>query len=58
MESDRTDDITQVLEGENAILTSPFNEEVKVAIFHMEHNKASVPDGFPVKFYKKILGYH
>jgi hypothetical protein len=52
LESDRTNDITQVTEEENTILTAPFSEEeVKAAIFQMEHNKASGPDGFPVEFY-------
>jgi hypothetical protein len=52
--SDRTNDITQVTEKENTILTAPFSEEeVKAAIFQMEHNKVSGSDGFPVKFYQK-----
>jgi hypothetical protein len=38
---------------ENDILTSIFTEqEVKAAIFQMEHNKASNPDGFPAEFYQ------
>jgi hypothetical protein len=37
---------------ENDILTSIFTEqEVKAAIFQMEHNKAPDPDGFPTEFY-------
>jgi hypothetical protein len=55
LESDRTYDITQVTKEENTILTSLFTkEEVKVAIFHMEHNKAPGPDGFPAEFYQKF----
>jgi hypothetical protein len=55
LESDRTEDIKQVSEAENDILTAPFSEkEVKAAIFQMEHNKASGPDGFPVEFYQKF----
>jgi hypothetical protein len=55
LESDRTNDITQVTEEENTILTAPFSEEeVKAAIFQIEHNKAPGPDGFPVKFYQKF----
>jgi hypothetical protein len=38
--------------AENNLLTSTFTEdEVKEAIFQMEHNKALGPDGFPVEFY-------
>jgi hypothetical protein len=38
---------------ENAALTSLFSEEeVKVAIFHMEHTKALGPDDFPAEFYQ------
>jgi hypothetical protein len=29
----------------------PFQEEVKVAILQMEHNKALGPDGFQPEFY-------
>jgi hypothetical protein len=55
LESDRIDDIKQVSKAENDILTAPFSEEeVKVAIFQMEHNKAQGQDGFPVEFYKKF----
>jgi hypothetical protein len=33
-------------------LTAPFTkQEVREAIFDMEHNKASGPDGFPAEFY-------
>jgi hypothetical protein len=49
----RIDDIPQVSEVENDILTSLFTKtEVKEAIFQMEHNKAPGPDGFPVEFYQ------
>jgi hypothetical protein len=55
LESDRIDDIKQVSKAENDILTAPFSEEeVKVAIFQMEHNTAQGQDGFPVEFYKKF----
>jgi hypothetical protein len=55
LESDRTDDITQVIEVENAILMAPFSEEeVKAAIFQMEHNKAPGPNDFTADFYKKF----
>jgi hypothetical protein len=42
-----------VIVEENNILTSPFTEEeVKEAVFQMEHNKAPGPDGFPAEFYQ------
>jgi hypothetical protein len=35
------------------VLTAPFSEEeVKMAVFDMEHNKAPGPDGFLVDFYQ------
>ena len=41
MDESRIDDIAQVTDAENAHLTAPFSvEEVKQAIFQMEHNKA------------------
>ena len=47
------DDITQVLEEENRMLTEEFTEkEVRDAIFQMKHNKAPGPDGFPAEFYQ------
>jgi hypothetical protein len=49
----RVEDINQVTEEENILLTCPFSlEEVREAIFQMEHNKALGPDGFPVEFYQ------
>ena len=46
-------DIPQVSEEENEVLVAPFSEEeVKMAIFDMEHNKAPGPDGFPIEFYQ------
>ena len=45
--------IPQVSEDENESLTAPFSEEeVKLAVFDMEHNKAPSSDGFPVEFYQ------
>ena len=53
LDESRTDDIPQILEVENAFLTSPFTEkEVRKAVFQMEHNKAPGPDGFPAEFYQ------
>jgi hypothetical protein len=46
-------DIPQVSEDENEGLMAPFSEEeVRLAVFDMEHNKAPDPDGFPAKFYQ------
>jgi hypothetical protein len=40
-----------VSEDENEELTAPFSEEeVKLTVFDMKHNKASGLDDFPVKF--------
>jgi hypothetical protein len=45
--------IPRVTELENEILVSSFmEEEVKKAIFQMEHNKAPGPDGFQPSFIK------
>jgi hypothetical protein len=45
--------IPQVSEEENEILTASFSEEeVKMAVFDKEHNKAPGPDGFPSEFYQ------
>jgi hypothetical protein len=50
---DYRNDIPQVSREENDILVSTFTEqEVKITIFQMEHNKASGPDGFPAEFYQ------
>jgi hypothetical protein len=52
MEETRTEDIPQVSEEENNLLTALYTEEeVKKAVFQMEHNKAPGPDGFPAEFY-------
>ena len=42
-----------ISEEENAALTAPFSEEeVKMVVFDMEHNKAPGPDGFLAEFYQ------
>jgi hypothetical protein len=53
LDESRRDDISQVSQNENEILTTEFSyNEVKEAIFQMEHNKAPGPDGFPAEFYQ------
>ena len=53
MDETRTDDIPQVSDEENNLLTAPYSEEeVRKAVFLMEHNKAPGPDGFPADFYQ------
>jgi hypothetical protein len=45
-------DIPQVLEEENEVLTAPFSEEeVKMVVFDMKHNKARGLDDFSTEFY-------
>jgi hypothetical protein len=51
LDAGRTEDIPQVSKEGNHILVEEFSEEeVRKAVFQMEHNKA--PDGFPTKFYQ------
>jgi hypothetical protein len=53
LDEGRVDDIEQVSQEENESLVRPFMvQEVQEAIFQMEHNKASGPDGFPIEFYQ------
>jgi hypothetical protein len=55
MDETQTDDIPQVLLEENTLLTVVYSQdEVRKAIFQMEHNKAPGPDGFPVEFYQNF----
>jgi hypothetical protein len=50
-------DIPQVSPEENEILIADFTEnEVREAIFQMEHNKAPGSDGFPAEFYQVFCG--
>jgi hypothetical protein len=52
LDESRIDDIPQMTNIENEILISPFTmDEIKEAVFQMEHNKAPGPDGFPTEFY-------
>nr|AAO00696.1 retrotransposon protein, putative, unclassified [Oryza sativa Japonica Group]AAP54694.1 retrotransposon protein, putative, unclassified [Oryza sativa Japonica Group] len=53
LDENKIDDIPQVSQLENEALTQEFTEdEIKKAIFQMEHNKAPGPDGFPAEFYQ------
>jgi hypothetical protein len=53
LDESKTDDIPHVSYLENEYLTDTFSqEEVRAAIFQMEHNKAPKPDGFPPEFYQ------
>jgi hypothetical protein len=53
LDESRTDDIPQVSEVENGLLTPPYtDDEVRKAAFLMEHNKDPGPDGFPTEFYQ------
>jgi hypothetical protein len=53
LDESRRDDIPQVSTEENNLLTAEYSEdEVRKAIFQMEHNKAPGPDGFPAEFYQ------
>ena len=55
LDEERNQDIMQVSQIENDFLTAPFTEkEVKEAVFQMEHNKVTGPDGFPAEFYHKF----
>jgi hypothetical protein len=53
LDETQTEDISQISQLENDYLTEPISqEEVRAAIFQMEHNKAPGPDGFPAEFYQ------
>jgi hypothetical protein len=53
LDESRVDDIVQVSQEENNWLVQPFIEDqVREAIFQMEHNKAPGQDGVPTEFYQ------
>ena len=52
-------DIPQVSEEEIAFLIAPFTEdEIKDAIFKMEHNKSSGPEWVSGRILLMLLGYN
>jgi hypothetical protein len=51
MDESRMDYIPQLSVEENALLTAGYSEdEVKKAVFQIEHNKALGLNGFPAEF--------
>jgi len=53
MDESRMEDIPQVTDDDKEKLIAMFSyNEIREAIFQMEHNKAPGPDGFPAKFYQ------
>ena len=53
LDEQQTEDITQVTTLETELLVDGFSEnEIKAAVFQMEHNKAPGPDEFPSEFYQ------
>ena len=43
---------TKLSESDNEHLCRPFSEEeIKFALFQLEHNKAAGPDNIPIEFY-------
>jgi hypothetical protein len=49
--------IPQVSDEENEILIADFTKnEVREAVFQMEHNKSPGPNGFPAEFYQVFWG--
>ena len=53
LDESQTNDVPQVNEEENELLTDEFMEkEVRDAIFQMKHNRAPGPDGFSAEFFQ------
>jgi hypothetical protein len=53
LDESRVEDIMQVSHEKNELVVKPFTvDEVREAIFQMDHNKAPGPDGFPTEFYQ------
>ena len=58
LDESMVDNIPQLWDDENEVLTAPFSEEVFEAIAQMKNDKAPGPDGFRAEFYKKCWGYY
>ena len=55
MDESRTDDIPQESDEENSLLTAPYTEdEIRKAVFQMEHNKAPGPDCLTAEFFQNF----
>ena len=55
LDKSRTEDIPQVSDVENSLLTKLYSEEeVRMSVFQMKHNTAPGPDGFPAEFYQNF----
>jgi len=55
MDEGRREDIPQVTDDDKEKLIVKFSyNEVREAIFQMEHNKAPDPDGFSAEFYQAL----
>jgi hypothetical protein len=55
LDETRIDDIPQVSLEKNMLLTAPYSkEEVRKAVFQMEHNKVPGTGGFPAEFYQSF----
>jgi hypothetical protein len=55
LDESRTEDIPQVSDDENSLLTKLYSEEeVRMAVFQMKHNTTPGPDGFPAEFYQNF----
>jgi hypothetical protein len=53
LNENRIEDIPQLSPNENSLLITDYSmEEIPKAIFQMEHNKSSGPDGFSADFYQ------
>jgi hypothetical protein len=53
LDASRREDIPQVIDEENRLLVEAFTEEeMRRALFQMEHNKAPNPNRFSAEFYQ------
>jgi hypothetical protein len=53
LDESRVEDIVRVSQEENDLIIRPFTcDEIREAVFQMEHNKTPCPDGFLAEFYQ------